>query len=154
MVSMFVETLPIRVRFDDNPSFGELLCEVGGVSVGALDHQEIPFNRIVKELGANRDDGQPPLCQVMLVLQNYDSETPQLNGCGTMERIPEKISGAQFDITLIMREEKDGSYAVTWNYDAGIFDEETIRRMHGATFGAAAASKRKDELGGTKVLGY
>ena len=64
-----------------------------------------------------------------MVLQNYESMCPELTGIGKMEHLPEDIPGAQFDITLVVKERGDGSMQCTWNYDAGLFDHDTVKRM-------------------------
>ena len=48
LIGFFVNTLALRVRFDDDPTFEELLARVKRVSLEAFEHQELPFEKLVE----------------------------------------------------------------------------------------------------------
>lgn len=81
LVGLFVNTLalradlaPIGATADSpaaEPSFADLLRRTRGTVVRALAHQEIPFERLVRELNVPRDVSRSPVFQVLFTLQNY-----------------------------------------------------------------------------------
>ncbi|CBL45096.1 Non-ribosomal peptide synthetase modules and related proteins [gamma proteobacterium HdN1] len=128
LIGCFVNTLAIRSDLSEQPSFSSLLKQVQQNLTGAYDHQDIPFERLVDELGIPRELSHTPLFQVMFVLQNATS-TQALNLPGlSMEVLPEESYTAKFDITLAMREE-GGKLKGSWEYRTTLFSESTIRRM-------------------------
>ncbi|WP_437840117.1 amino acid adenylation domain-containing protein [Sorangium sp. So ce1153] len=65
----FANTLVLRARLDQAPTFRALLTEVRERALGAYEHAELPFERLVEELAPARVPGENPLFQVMFALQ-------------------------------------------------------------------------------------
>lgn len=63
MIGCLVQTLPIRVRFDDGTTFAELVNQVRGQVFDALEHARTPFEQIVEALKVERAPGRNPLFQ-------------------------------------------------------------------------------------------
>ncbi|NPU93703.1 MAG: amino acid adenylation domain-containing protein, partial [Gammaproteobacteria bacterium] len=128
LIGCFVNTLAIRSDLSGNPTFTSLLKQVQQNLTGAYDHQDIPFERLVDELGVAREMSHTPLFQVMFVLQNATTTSalalPGLN----IELLPEESETSKFDITINMREEK-GCLLGDWEFRTDLFEARTIQRM-------------------------
>ncbi len=129
LIGFFVNTLVLRTDLSGNPTFAELLQRVKDVALGAYDHQDLPFEKLVEELSPERDPGRTPLFQVLFVLQNATRsrlELPEL----TLERLDVHSETAKFDLSLSILETPDG-LKTSWEYDTDLFDADRIERMMG-----------------------
>jgi amino acid adenylation domain-containing protein/non-ribosomal peptide synthase protein (TIGR01720 family) len=127
LIGFFVNTLVLRTNLSDNPTFRELLGRVREVTLGAYDHQDLPFDLLVEELKPQRDLSHTPLFQVMFVLQNAPMSAVELSGL-TLQALQTESSTAKFDLTLLMEETESGIRGAL-EYNTDLFDAATIARM-------------------------
>jgi acetyl-CoA acetyltransferase family protein len=134
LIGFFVNTLVLHTDVSGNPTFRELLKRVREVALGAYAHQDLPFEKLVEEIGPERDTSQNPLFQVMFTLQNVSAptmETAPVQSAGlTMTRIDADSVTSQFDLTLgLIDRETD---LVLWiEYNTHLFNRDRIERMAG-----------------------
>ena len=130
LIGFFVNTLVLRIDTSGNPSFSALLTRVRSAALGALAHQEMPFDRLVEEIQPARAAGRSPLIQVMLALQNAPSAQPAFSGLN-VRGITVDHESAKFDLTLTFLDH-DGGFDVSFEYNAAILAESTVARYGGA----------------------
>jgi amino acid adenylation domain-containing protein len=130
LIGLFINTLVLRADVSDDPGFRVLLGRVREAALGAYAHQEVPFEKLVEELGPERDLARTPFFQVMFVMQN--APMPALK-MGEVTMSPLVIEGAtsKFDLTLSIMEEADGNLSGWLEYNTHLFDDGMIERMIG-----------------------
>lgn len=73
LIGFFVNTQANRTFLNKNQSYQELIQQVHQEQVSAQLHQDLPFERLVDELGVDRDTSRHPIFQVMFAVQSFDS---------------------------------------------------------------------------------
>jgi amino acid adenylation domain-containing protein len=129
LVGFFVNTLVLRTSFEGDPTFRETIRRVRETALGAYDHQDVPFERLVEELQPERSLGRTPFFQVMFVLQNAAISDPKLQGIESHTFIVDSGT-AKFDLSLDMLNDEEGLHGVL-EYNLDLFDTATITRMLG-----------------------
>ncbi|VEP16805.1 Amino acid adenylation domain protein [Hyella patelloides LEGE 07179] len=143
IIGFFVNTLAFRTKFDDNPTFSELLTQVRQTALDAYEYQDLPFEKLVEELKPERTLSHSPVFQTMFILQNFPLPKLSMSGLDISILEPDN-STAKFDLTLEIREVnpelttaleynrqqgiEDGLIG-TLEYNIDLFDAATISRM-------------------------
>lgn len=129
LIGFFINTLPIRARFEPRQSLRQLLQQVRQTSIEAYDHQELPFEQIVEALNPPRDISRNPLVQVMLQL--IELPDPSLQGLDGLEVKAEDsgCAAAKVDLFLQLRRSTEGGLSGSIGYATDLFDAERIERM-------------------------
>ncbi|HEY0637111.1 MAG TPA: amino acid adenylation domain-containing protein [Pseudonocardiaceae bacterium] len=126
VVGVFINTLVLRCDLTGDPEFGELLHRLRGTALGALDNQDLPFERLVDELQSERDLSRTALYGALFDLHE-DEHTGHLPG----ERLGEAALTVRQDLGLVVRRQADGSLLGMIEYASALFDRATIERMAG-----------------------
>jgi amino acid adenylation domain-containing protein len=129
LIGFFLNMLMLRLDFSGKPTFTEMLARAREVCLGALNHQELPFEKLVEELHPDRSLGQNPLFQLTFAFQNTPRVTPQLSGV-EVEELEIETGIARFDVHLFM-EEIDDHLQGYCDYDSNLFEADTIERLLG-----------------------
>ncbi|MEV0246968.1 amino acid adenylation domain-containing protein [Nocardia sp. NPDC050712] len=134
LVGMFVNTLVLRSDVDPDATFAALLRADRDTELAAMEHSDIPFERVVEELGKKvRATNRPPLFQVALTVQ--EGPVPSLELPDLALRADElDIALAKFDLELrVATIACDGpgqpGQAFEFVYAAELFDATTIQAL-------------------------
>jgi amino acid adenylation domain-containing protein len=104
LIGCFVNTLALRVDFSDDPSFSSVVTRVREVALGALEHQDVQFDRIVEAVQPDRTRGESPIVQVMFVQHPAAPEGGVRRFANlTLEKLDAPATTAKFDLTLFVR---------------------------------------------------
>jgi len=127
LLGCFVNTLVLRTDLSGQPSVQELLQRVRAVTLGAYEHQDVPFEKLVEELQPERSLSHAPFFQVMFTLQNVPLASRELAGL-TISAAPLEHTTAKFDLSLTLQELPEGLEGFL-EYNTALFEEATIGRV-------------------------
>jgi amino acid adenylation domain-containing protein len=150
LAGFFVNTLALRTNAGGHPTFRELLKRSRETVLGAMAHQDLPFEKIVAELQPDRHAARNPFFQVMFVLQSAASFPPEAGVLG-LESLVFDNGTAKFDLTFSLAEVAGGGLAVSVEYRTDLFEAATVERLLGhyrtlLTAAAAEPGRRITEL--------
>ncbi|WP_420125381.1 amino acid adenylation domain-containing protein, partial [Longimicrobium sp.] len=131
LIGFFVNTLVMRTDLSGDPAFREVLRRVRATTLGAFEHQDVPFERLVAELQPERSLTHSPLFQVMFALAGGAAEPEVLLPGLGVSSVEAEMPVAKFDLMLSMSPTADGGMSATLVYATDVFDGGTIRRMLG-----------------------
>ncbi|GAB1818981.1 amino acid adenylation domain-containing protein [Herbidospora sp. RD11066] len=128
VIGFTVNTLVIRATWHGDPAFTEVLGDTRSAVLDALDHQEVPFERLVDDLEPGRDMSRHPLFQVMFGLHNEESGAGDY-GILTAETLLTESAVAKFDLNLHFEETASGGLSGVLDYATALFDHTTAERL-------------------------
>ncbi len=126
VVGPCMNTLVLRTDLSADPTFQDLLGRTRETVLGALEHQDLPFERVVEALRPQREAGRSPLFQATLVM--HDARFPELRMEGlVVEPLEVDAEAPIADLTLLVEngEQLHGALEA----DAELFDEATMARL-------------------------
>jgi amino acid adenylation domain-containing protein len=126
VMGLFINTLPVRTRITGDETFRDYLREMQATCLDALQHQEVPFEKLVEELNPTRSLNAHPLFQVMFVQQNVPAlyVVPGMK----LELLKVDYQTAKFDLNLWVEELND-ELLLTLHYSRDLFDAATVKRI-------------------------
>ncbi|MEW9701749.1 amino acid adenylation domain-containing protein [Paenibacillus sp. SI8] len=126
LIGMFVNTLPVRLHPEGGQSFAGYLRQVRQTVLGALEHQDYPFEELVERVAPLRDLSRNPLFDTMFILQN--TEAPKLAWQDVhLTTYPFEFPIAKFDLTLTIIEQGNG-LTCHLEYASALFAQDTAER--------------------------
>jgi amino acid adenylation domain-containing protein len=128
LIGFFVNTLALRTDLSGDPSFRDIVAAVRASALDAFDHQDLPFEKVVEEVGVAREFGETPLIRCMF---SFASESGAADdGPRFLETATETPTVAKFDLTVVAVEHDNG-LRLDLQYRSDLFDRATIDRLVG-----------------------
>ncbi|MEH2382478.1 MAG: amino acid adenylation domain-containing protein [Nostoc sp.] len=128
LIGFLINTLVLRTNLSGNLIFRELLRRIREVTLGAYDHQDLPFDKLVDVLNPERNLNQMvPLFQVKFDLQLAKVEQLELSDLSVSPLIFDNGT-AKFELRFNLSETEQGIKGLV-EYSTDLFDTTTITRM-------------------------
>jgi amino acid adenylation domain-containing protein len=128
MMGCFINTIPLRNQLDLGRSLEENLIQIRQTILEALDHSDLPFEKLVEALRPERNPGYHPYFQQMFTWQaenDLHGTTPQ----GLEWHLEAGTQpGVRFDLELII-EERGNEYRGTLAYNTDLYPCETMELL-------------------------
>jgi len=123
LIGFFSNTLVMRVRPAGKLTFRELVRQVRETALGAYEHQDLPFERVVEALAPPRDPGRNPLFQVNFRVRAGAADSLRLPGLQATP-VPVDVGFSRFDLALELQLD-DAGLAGYLEYNLALFEPAT-----------------------------
>ena len=133
MIGLFANLLDLRVEVDGKEPFDQLLARVRAVTLGAYEHQEVPYEKVVEALRPERARSFNPLFNVAFSHNASESTAPVDRGL--MAVVPPDEDEAlivpgpsRYDLVLATADAREG-FRISFDYSTDLFNDATVSRM-------------------------
>ena len=127
LIGFFANTVALRADLGGDPTFRDLVVRARTETAGAFAHQDLPFEKLVDELGLSRTLSHTPLIQAVLAYGDDHLEALDLPGL-RMERLDLHSGRAKFDLVLAATQ-SSGRLTFAAEYRTELFDATTVERL-------------------------
>lgn len=129
LIGFFINTVVLRIRLARHLTFRELARAVRDTTLAALEHSQLPFQKVVEAVRPPRDLSRSPLFQVNFRLQPGPPTALRLAGLAVEGPWVVDNAAAKFDLSLELPSVEGASGF--WEYSADLFEDQTVSRMAG-----------------------
>ncbi|HEY5890196.1 MAG TPA: condensation domain-containing protein, partial [Acidimicrobiia bacterium] len=119
LIGLFINSMVIRLDLRGDPTFTDLVARVRTAALGAMSHQELPFEILVENLASERVPGRTPVFQVMLDYVNTPAAALTL-GSLDLDPVPIADEASVYDINLYLYDDATDIRA-KWEYRSDLF---------------------------------
>jgi amino acid adenylation domain-containing protein len=129
LIGCFVNIIALRIGVSASFTFRQLVRRVRDTCLVGYEHQDVPFEHVVRALQPSRDPAaHTPLFRHTLVL--YDAPNPRLTLPGvTIDVAPAYTDTAKFELRLELTPTRSGTLSAVCEYAAEILRHDTVRRF-------------------------
>jgi amino acid adenylation domain-containing protein len=135
LIGCFVNVLPIRTRIAAEMEFGDLLDQVTRTVEDALDHQDYPYDLLVRHVDRGEDGAARPFLNVIYVYNDAAQARSAIGG----DPVPAAYrpnGGVDFsfafvkaDLCLTIADRGSAGIGLILDYDTDLFTAPTIERF-------------------------
>jgi natural product biosynthesis luciferase-like monooxygenase protein/amino acid adenylation domain-containing protein len=126
LIGFFLNTLIICADASGGPSFQELLARLRNVCLGAYEHEDLPFEKLVEHLAPERGLNRTPVAQAMFTFQAATPHVKQRRG--SIQPLPVGIGVVKSDFHLFTEDRGDAIYA-NLTYSTELYSSHTAARI-------------------------
>lgn len=128
-IGLFVNSLVVRLKFQKNPTFLEALTAVKEEMLQGLEHQDMPFDKLVELISPERTIGKNPIFQIIFALQNAYNNTLDFNNIRSAELLSD-TQLSRFDLESVFWRTPKG---IKWRivYNEHLISEQKCKAMAG-----------------------
>ncbi len=124
LIGPFAGPMALRLKLGGDPTLQELIAAARDLTLEALDHAELPFELILRNLTLRTQNDRRPLFQFYFLCQTAFVQSRQVDDL-TVTPQPSVSVGTPFEMQLAMIERPEGLRAEL-EYSADLFSKATI----------------------------
>lgn len=123
LIGVFINNLVLAIDVDPQAPFADHLAAVNGVVRGALEHQRMPFNKLVEIINPPRNPARTPLMSVNMIVQKAFLEDHAYGSFELLGR-PSATPGSLFDLNFMMIGRPEG-WRASLEFNPDLYSKET-----------------------------
>ncbi|MCV9927841.1 amino acid adenylation domain-containing protein [Flavobacterium sp. LS1R49] len=128
-IGLYSNALPIRIQFEKEDSFAQLMQKQKQTLIKAYENKEYPFTALVNHLTLPKNQSRSALFDIMVLLQNHQgleiNDQKGINGVVASEYSEIERGVSQLDISFVFVE-KEESLSLSVEYNTDIYNESFI----------------------------
>ncbi|WP_026882824.1 non-ribosomal peptide synthetase [Clostridium akagii] len=124
LIGFFINTLPVRTLITEDMTFEKLIKENHHEVIQIQNHQDIPFEQIVKALNVSQDSSRNAIFQILFSVQDFSPNALVQNDLFTDMNSGINYNTAKYDLSVLV----ENGY-IGFNYCNDLFKESTIQAM-------------------------
>ncbi len=134
LIGFFVNLIAIRNRPKSSQTFSDYLQQTRRVCIDSLDHQQLPFDKVVEAVKPKRISGIHPIIQALLVVQNMPVTHTHMDDIKVTQR-QNLQKHSKFNMALFVHEsvvnelesaEQKTSLSIRWLFRRALFERSAI----------------------------
>ena len=124
LIGSFANPLPLRVRLGEQDTLRDVVRQARSTMSTTLDHQDVPFDRVIRDLGLDRESAQTSLSPMWINVLTVPDTDLKLPG---LRITPEPSDPTQTSVDLTLNATPVGDRLhLQWHYMTELFDAGTI----------------------------
>jgi len=125
LLGYFLNTVVVPADASSDPSFRTLTHRARNWSIDAVDHEQVPFEHLVRALSVQRDPSRNPLFQALFSLE---PPLPPLDPQWRLTQMDADTGTTKYDLYLELDDRGDDVLA-RFHYSTDFFERESVGRM-------------------------
>lgn len=125
LLGYFLNTVVVPTDLSGNPSFRSLLRRARRWSIDAMDHEQMPFEHLVRALKVQREPSRNPLFQALFSLE---PPLPSIDSSWRLTQMDVDTGTTKYDLYLEMDDRGDEVLA-RFHYSTDLFERQSMARM-------------------------
>ncbi len=125
LLGYFLNTVVFPCDLSGNPSFRTLVQRFRNLTIDVLEHDQLPFEHLVKELKVRRNPGRNPLFQAMFSL---DPPLPEIDPAWRLTQMDVDTGASKYDLYLELGE-RSAEVLARFHYGTDLFNSAMIAAM-------------------------
>lgn len=127
LIGFFVNTVINRIKLKKNETFRQLVNRVHVQQAELQQYQDLPFQKLIEDLGISRDISAHPVFQVFFTTQNFGDfdETNSLSKYFESMSLDSHYRKEKFDLSVFVNDSRD-QISGHVSYSVDLFKKETI----------------------------
>ena len=127
LVGAFINTLPLRIKLDEQSRVGDWLQQCQQILLQSLSHQDLSFDELVNHLDLPYNSGYTPVFQVLINYMDKKITSLELADLEVHE-VETTAAVVKFDMEVHIYQDKD-QWGIEWLYNASLFKPQTINQL-------------------------
>ncbi|SFM53904.1 non-ribosomal peptide synthetase [Marinobacter zhejiangensis] len=124
LMGPLINVLVCRFHVNQGQSFDDLVQHVKTTILAAIDHQDVPFDLLVRTVNPPRDASRNPIAQTLFNYQDVRNRMDQMNGIQRSQINLDRV-GVETDLDVWFKRQLNGM-EVGFEYPIELFERSTV----------------------------